>query len=288
MKPNEITRRDAAKWIGRSCEGGPLPGIDPAADRLAPAAEDTRKLMETIAAKARLADLGEQTSALAHELRQPLFSIAVANENLRMLLERAEGVNTRTVAAVERIAEQVRRAQTIIDRTLAYASGHGPGAVRAEIGLAVANAAAFMRPLLDAADIDVVVDESVGHTAACVRLCQVEAEQVFVNIVRNAAESIEARRQAGWQGRGRIGISLHLEAEALRCVVADNGAGLSAEICRAAFEPFFTTKPRVGTGLGLHICRQALEKVDGVIRLRPGPGEGAEVVVEVPLSVADT
>lgn len=283
MKPNEITPRDIEKWT-RCTPTSQLcrPSLD-AESSVCGAVElgEARQILDSIAAKARLADLGEQTSALAHELRQPLFSIAMANENLRMMLESAAADEPRMVRAIGRIAEQVRRAQTIIDRTLAYASGQGVGAVTADLGLAAANAIRFLQPLFETSAI--TVDDSGLLVGGFVGLCQVEAEQVFVNILRNAVESIEARRETGWQGQGKITVGISVQDGVACCVVADNGAGIPGNISQAVFRPFFTTKPRTGTGLGLHICRQALAKAGGDVTLLAGEREGARVEIELPL-----
>ncbi|MFT4053289.1 MAG: ATP-binding protein [Novosphingobium sp.] len=283
MKPNEITQRDVENWgrctpTNQLCRSADQPqgdggcGVDQA---------EIQHLFKTIAAKARLADLGEQSSELAHELRQPLFSIAIANENLRLLLERADGMQPQLGRAIERIAEQVQRAQTIIDHTLAYASGKSQGSVSADFGLAARDAVRFLSPLFDKTEI--AVEQCRTPVPANVGMCQIEAEQVFVNILRNAAESIEARREAGWQGEGRIAIRLDIEKDTLRCTISDNGAGLSVEQARGAFQQFFTTKPRNGTGLGLHICRQVLGKIGGTVELTPGEAEGARVNIALPL-----
>lgn len=283
MKPNEITQRDIDKWtrctpasqLCRPAEGGAQTGCGTFDE------SEALQLFDTIAAKARLADLGEQSSALAHELRQPLFSIAIANENLRMMLALGDMMQPQLVKAVERISEQVQRAQTIIDHTLAYASGNSRGVVSADLGLAARNAVRFLKPLFDATGIE--VDDRCAQMRAEVALCQIEAEQIFVNILRNAAESIEARRDAGWQGAGRIAIHIVAESGTVYCGVADNGAGLSKDHARSVFQPFFTTKPRGGTGLGLHICRQVVGKVGGTVDLVAGETEGARVEIELPL-----
>jgi two-component system C4-dicarboxylate transport sensor histidine kinase DctB/two-component system sensor histidine kinase TtrS len=287
MKPNEISQRDIDKWTRSAAIGQPCRPLKEAAESPCDSAyiADARKLFETIAAKSRLADLGEQTSALAHELRQPLFSIAVANENLRLLLGQANIAQPQLTGAIARIAEQVGRAQTIIDRTLAYASGHGAGAVQADIGVAASNAVQFLKPLFDAADIE--IDDRLARTHASIALCQVETEQVFVNILRNAAESIEARRESGWKGSGRIAIHVSVVSGMVCCAVADNGAGLSRETARSVFDPFFTTKPRTGTGLGLHICRQILGQVGGIVTLVPNQDNGARVEIEIPVIAAE-
>lgn len=283
MKPNEITQRDIDKWtrctsgsqLCRPVDGGAAQAFG-GVDRY-----EAWQLFDTIAAKARLADLGEQSSALAHELRQPLFSIAIANENLRMMLALGDALQPQLAKAVERISEQVQRAQTIIDHTLAYASGKNLGMVSADLSLSARNAVRFLQPLFDTSDIE--VDDRSALVRAEVAICQIEAEQVFVNILRNAAESIEARREAGWQGRGRIIVRMIVEDGRVFCQITDNGAGLSKDLVPSAFQPFFTTKPRVGTGLGLHICRQVVDKIDGTLTLVPGETHGARIEIDLPL-----
>lgn len=284
MRPNEITQRDIENWNRCSsttpqCGSSAAPGM---ASCNSFDLEEAAPLFDLLAVKARMADLGEQSAALAHELRQPLFSIAVANENLRMMLGRSDMTRGQLEKATARIAQQVERAQTIIERTLAYAAGRTAEGLGADIGLASGNAIEFLQPLFEAENIE--IDDNTAHLHATVALCQVELEQVFVNILRNAAESIAARREAGWQGVGRITMRFHRKTDSVTCTVSDNGAGLSKEVAREVFAPFFTTKARAGTGLGLHICRQALNKVGGSIRIAPEDRTGARVELELPLA----
>jgi two-component system, LuxR family, sensor kinase FixL len=280
MKPNDIAQGGSDDLNGsipaNSDFGAPVSST--CSDFDVPYA---KQLLEALATRSRLADLGERSSALVHELRQPLFSIAMANENLRMMLAHPELPRSQLERAIERIAEQVQRAQTIIDRTLAYASGRSRNESTADLGVAARQAIEFMKPVLEAAEID--VQEHGTDMVATVGMCQIEAEQVFVNILRNAAESIEVRRQEGWQGAPRIAVDMKLECGMVRCEVSDNGAGMTDATAALLFEPFFTTKPQTGTGLGLRICREALERAGGSVRLVAGEGEGARVDLELPL-----
>ncbi|MFK4874450.1 sensor histidine kinase [Novosphingobium sp. ZW T3_23] len=237
---------------------------------------------QALAERARMADLGERALTLAHELRQPLFTISMANESLRLMLDRPDTTRSRLQTTASRIAEQVLRAQAIIKRTLGQAADEKIVARHTDVMEAAASAVEFLEALFERADI--VVERDAAGLSACVALGRVELEQVFVNLLRNAADSIQSRRVAGWDGEGRIAITLEGKPGQIRCVVTDNGAGLSADLERLAFEPFFTTKAQDGTGLGLHICRQIVEKARGSIRLIANPGHGARV--EISLSPA--
>ncbi|MPS70167.1 sensor histidine kinase [Novosphingobium aerophilum] len=253
---------------------------------------EPRHLHHAIAEKARLADLGERALTLAHELRQPLFTISMANESLRLMLDRADTTRSRLHMAAARIAAQVQRAQTIIKRTLSDTRDEDVLPGSADVMDAARHSVEFLEALFDRIGIRVELDSR--GLVACVDLDRVELEQVFVNVLRNAADSIQSRREQGWDGQGTITIALEVEAGQIRCMIADNGAGLPPDLAQVAFEPFFTTKAHEGTGLGLHICRQILERAHGAIRLVSGNGEGtsaesagaegARVDISLPLS----
>jgi len=244
-------------------------------------APEPRPAHQALAERARMADLGERALTLAHELRQPLFTISMANESLRLMLDRPDTTRSRLQTTASRIAEQVMRAQAIIKRTLGQAAEDKIVPRHTDVMEAAASAVEFLEALFQRADI--AVERDAAGLSAGVALGRVEMEQVFVNVLRNAADSIQSRRAGGWDGEGRITIRLEGKSgDQVRCVVTDNGAGLSADLERLAFEPFFTTKAQEGTGLGLHICRQIMEKAQGGIRLVANPGHGARVEICLP------
>lgn len=245
-----------------------------------PGSGDTAsRLLRAKAAEMGLADQDQLSCIIAHELRQPLFTIAVASENLRLMLEEEQGDRARMRQSVHRIAEQVQRAQTIIDQTLAFAARGETTTDVADLSEAAANAVRFATVMLEASDVEIKVDWAIAP--ALVGVSQVELEQVFINLLRNAVDSIEERRGGGWQGHGKIVFTIERVGPNLRCIITDNGAGLKANMADIVFEPFFTTKARTGTGLGLHICREIVARANGTIRLVPGLVEGARVEIRL-------
>jgi signal transduction histidine kinase len=94
-----------------------------------------------------------------------------------------------------------------------------------------------------------------------------ELRQVFANLVGNAIEAVGPRH-------GTITLRAYASRDwrsdrpGLRIVVADDGPGIPASVRTSIFEPFFTTKGESGTGLGLWITSDILQKYDGTIRLR--------------------
>lgn len=224
-----------------------------------------------------------QTSyALAHELRQPLFTVALAAENLRLMLASDEPDGARMRQSVARIAEQVERAQAIIDQTLAHASGLQRERESADVVQAARKAEAAFETIPAAREIDFSWDLPADRLLVDVN--PVELEQVFVNLMRNAIESVRDRRESGGSERGLVAITIEMDDDHVCCLVTDNGAGLVSPDEDAFFQPFFTTKASRGTGLGLHICRQIIGKAGGQIGIRNHAPQGAEVWIRIPLA----
>jgi PAS domain S-box-containing protein len=114
-----------------------------------------------------------------------------------------------------------------------------------------------------------------------VRCLAGQLNQVFMNLIVNAAHAIPAER------RGLITLSSGLQTLAdgdwVWIEVADNGCGMKPEVQRRIFEPFFTTKPvGQGTGLGLSLSFSIVQKHGGRIELQSAPGEGTRFKVWVP------
>ena len=107
---------------------------------------------------------------------------------------------------------------------------------------------------------------------------EIRLVQVFVNLLLNAAQSIEEGRAA----RNVIRVQLHTDDQGQAVVeVHDTGAGMAPEVRDRLFEPFFTTKSG-GTGLGLSISRSIVQSLGGQISVTSVPGEGSSFRVTLP------
>ena len=110
-----------------------------------------------------------------------------------------------------------------------------------------------------------------------------ELRQVFSNLLANSLDAIERGGQVTIRtSRGR---SHRNGAQLLRVIVADNGSGIEPENLQRIFEPLFTTKVATGSGLGLWVVRQLMEKHGGSIDVRTcttGPRRGTSFVVTLP------
>lgn len=237
---------------------------------------------------ARLMELGGMASALSHELRQPLFTISLAAENGMLMLDREHPATSRILAKFQRIIEQVERANAIVQRTSGYARTERDERAPTDLGQSVRNAVRFMRPLLSERTINLQV--SIPPSIPTLDLPRIGIEQIVVNALQNAADSIDARREALCPGTiGRIGVTVIIADDAISLHIRDNGAGLDPQVAGNAFNAFCTTKPEgKGTGLGLFVCRQIMDEVGGSIALNNNAGEsGATLTLRFPITAKD-
>ena len=118
-----------------------------------------------------------------------------------------------------------------------------------------------------------------------------QLNQVFLNLLGNAIDALKELQlrnpgeQSG-QHTPTIRINTSLQGEKVVIRIADNGSGMSQSVVSRIFDPFFTTKPLgSGTGLGLSISHQiVVEKHGGQLYCVSEPGDGAEFVIEIPIS----
>ncbi len=107
-------------------------------------------------------------------------------------------------------------------------------------------------------------------------------KQVFLNLVVNSAQAIEAENRAE---HGLIEISTSRQGDHLLCTFADDGPGVPEEIMHRVFDPFFTTKPPgKGTGLGLSLCYEMIvQKHHGELRVSSPPAGGTTFTIRLPI-----
>ncbi len=101
----------------------------------------------------------------------------------------------------------------------------------------------------------------------------VQIQQVFVNLINNAAQAIASTGRPG-----TIRIQARRWLDGVSVTVADDGPGMDESLAARAFEPFFTTKPEgEGTGLGLSISQGIVKEHQGMISLSTRPGRGSHL-----------
>jgi PAS domain S-box-containing protein len=118
--------------------------------------------------------------------------------------------------------------------------------------------------------LNIAVDRRFGELSK-IRAAVVHLNQVFLNLLINSVDAIEA---AG-HGQGQIVVATRPSGAEIAIEIVDNGCGIPLEILPRVFDPFFTTKPPgKGTGLGLSLCHGIITEHGGRIEVDSHPGDG--------------
>ncbi len=222
----------------------------------------------------RVSVIGEMTSGLAHELRQPLAAINnYAEGGIRRLQRAGNGSELRE--ALEQIGEQANRAGQIISRVRGYMRKREPKRVALDVNHAIREAAALIRQDAKAHEVDVSLNLADGLPAISGDL--IEIEQLVINLAKNA---IDAMSEPGVTVR-------HLAIKTDRCEggvcieICDTGQGLGDNDPNAMWEPFYSRKAG-GLGLGLAICRTIVDMHGGRIWADSPASGGTSFTFELP------
>jgi two-component system sensor kinase FixL len=226
----------------------------------------------------RLNAAGELASAMAHELNQPLASIVYYSRASQRLLSTADGVAEardtlgKAVAQAMRASDIIRNMREFLARGEAQVTAFDAREVIGEVGDS-------LRPDLERLQIDLILD--LPTSPVMVSADRTQVDQVLVNLLRNAMEAVEKRPAAG--DALLTGACLFVEGRFARIEIWDNGKGIPTEIEADLFRPFRTSKTG-GMGLGLAICKSALDAMGGEIRLAATGADGTTFVVLLPLA----
>ena len=205
----------------------------------------------------KLAVAGRLAASMAHEINNPLTAVT----NLLFLVGTASSAEEAHDYALQ-AQDELRRVSEIANHTLGFhRSAKGPEEI--DVAQLLESTAVLFRAKLRNQDIklDLQCEEE------CRMVCAAgEIRQVLVNLVANA---IDAMRKGGHLVLRATGVQHPRTSIAgVRISVVDHGDGISVEALSKLFEPFFTTKGNTGTGLGLWLTKDIIDRHQGFIRAR--------------------
>ncbi len=216
-----------------------------------------RKLVEAaIIEKEKLAAAGQLAATLAHEVNNPLECIT----NLAFLLVHHEPLDEEARKYAELLSKEVQRAGDITRQTLSY---HKASRERTPVNIAeiLEHIARWKKKKLDAKRVELKLE--INHPALVSGYAG-ELRQVFDNLIENAIDALPTGGTIHVRTRGRrVG-----QTQQLMVRVCDNGEGIPRRLRFKIFDPFFTTKTKTGSGLGLWVTREIVQKHGGTIRVR--------------------
>jgi signal transduction histidine kinase len=237
----------------------------------------------------RLQSLGEMAAGIAHELNQPLVGvrgmaelIVVSTENEKIFSRE----KTRKKARM--IVEQADRMVHIIQHVRLFARESGqPETSVVNLNDVVQSGISLLKAQFRAHGLR--LETALAEMQLPVRINPYSVEEVLLNLLSNARDAIEIKKQTDGPGFApRIRIATQYDGRngnpRARFEVEDNGGGIPREISDRVFDPFFTTKgPDKGTGLGLSICKTIIEDLGGNIRFTSDQARGTTFRITFPL-----
>jgi len=247
------------------------------------AEELNRQQQEKLEASARLATMGEISSMLAHELNQPLAAISSYTAGALNVLERADGgvpvEPTLLRRALEQARLQAQRAGQIIKSVHEFVKKSEPRREDVAIRSVVDGVRALVE--LQARKSYVALQFDLPPGLPTVLADRLMLEQVLLNLTRNG---IEAMAEVVPERR-LLRIAASFDAAQVSVSVIDQGHGIAPDVAARLFSPFFSTKAE-GMGMGLSICRTAIEFHGGTLTHAPNPDGGTAFTFSLPRRVA--
>ncbi|MCA9106911.1 MAG: HAMP domain-containing sensor histidine kinase [Pirellulaceae bacterium] len=233
----------------------------------------------------QLASVGFLAAGVAHEINNPLATIAWSAESLEgrtmeLIGESAwaEDDPRREELTVirrylRRIQDEAFRVKGITDGLLDFSRLGSTRKVETDVRELVDSVVDLVRHLGRHRGKDVQIEGPARLNAV---LCPQSIKQVVLNLVTNSLDSVDAH--------GKVTISLEDQGDQVALIVTDNGCGMTEETLEHVFEPFFTLKrDQQGTGLGLAITHRIVSDHQGTIVPRSdGPAQGSTFTVTLP------
>jgi len=234
---------------------------------------------ERLLLTSRVMSVGEMATMIAHELNQPIGSIANIVRGLKARLSRNVLAIADGVEALDKAADQALYASGVIQRMRSFVEQRQPQVEPLDLPR-------LARATLDLLDWEIARDRVSAQAAFDDDLPPVLGDavmiqQVLVNLARNGLDAM--RGQAQPRGLTIAGRRLEGSTRMVELTVADTGPGVSDDAAGRMFSPFFSTKPG-GMGVGLGICRSIIELHRG--RLWPAREETGGTVFHIALPTA--
>jgi PAS domain S-box-containing protein len=226
------------------------------------AEEQAQLQAERAETASRLITMGEMASSVAHELNQPLTAI---NNYCSGMISRIKANNLNEedlLKALEKTAHQAQRAGQIIQRIRSFVKRSEPNRTPSDVAAMVAEAVELAG--IEMRRRQVRLSQVVAARLPAINVDPILIEQVLVNLMRNAAESIDLAQRPLTHRDVELKVLPRTEQgqAVIEFSVTDTGRGLPPEVLERLFEAFFSTKSE-GMGIGLNLCRSIVESHQG-------------------------
>ena len=216
---------------------------------------------------ARDAQLRQMLSGVAHEIRNPLGGIEIYAGLIADDLPEEDSRKQH----IEKVIAEVGNLDRVIADFLAFSRQAQPDPESVEVARLVEDAAFLLSPEMERARVE--YDQQIPPELA-VFADPEQVKRAFVNLMKNG---VQAMAGTG----GRLSVRAETSDAGVSVEIEDTGPGIPSQVQARLFEPFFTTREK-GSGLGMAIARQAVEKNRGRIDIASEPGRGTTVTLHLP------
>jgi two-component system, NtrC family, nitrogen regulation sensor histidine kinase NtrY len=230
------------------------------------------KSVEMLSRSERESAWREMAKQVAHEIKNPLTPMKLSVQHLlRSWNDNRENFDEFLEKVTRTLIEQIDNLSFIASEFSNFAKM--PKAHNEEINI-VHKLKTTMNLFTNTENVDFVLEYVSDHI--CVMADKEQLSRVFINLIKNAIQSIPENRQ------GKISISLVLNGNWVRISITDNGKGIPDELQGKLFTPSFTTKTS-GMGLGLSIVKNIIESFSGNITFKTKVNQGTTFILELPV-----
>lgn len=223
---------------------------------------EMKRMLGELAHASRVSAMGALATAMAHELNQPLTTIANYTEGLRNMLARHDELPNRDeyLRVLETCSRQAVRAGQLIHRLREFIRGGEPHVEAVPVEQMIDDSVALA--LINGYRRTVHFDYRIESDLPPVATDPLQGQQVIFNLIRNAFDAVDAEHGE----HHIIRITAHrIDGDMVEVGVEDEGPGIDPELRDTLFDSFVTTKA-TGMGVGLAICKQIIEAYGGTIR----------------------
>lgn len=233
--------------------------------------EDIKRRHELLVRTEKLAVAGRLAATVAHEINNPLEAAL----NLLYLIDSDQSASPSVRDCAKLANEELQRITQIVQQTL---GSHREGVAATLVNVAKIADGVVRLYERRALKRRVAIEPRIERDVLAIVAVEGEIRQIIANLVGNAIDAVP--------DAGRVLVGVHTSSPNgrynVKIVVSDNGNGIDPGHQQKIFDPFFTTKASTGTGLGLWLTKQLVEKYGGTIRLRSKVGHGTTFVVSFP------
>jgi C4-dicarboxylate-specific signal transduction histidine kinase len=225
-------------------------------------------------------------TGIAHEINQPLNNISMTVDNILYDIHEKRSVDVNYIEGkAQKLFANITRMRNLIDHIRLFARSHeDPLNNTFQVNEGINNALSMIGAELRHLDIE--IDIRLASDLPILEGSIYKFEQVILNLMLNAKDGLEEKRQAGEHSfKMEIKVSSRLEGDEVIVEVEDNGAGIDEDKLPQIFVPFFSTKDEgKGTGLGLSISFGIIKQFNGRIEILSKKHIFTKAVISLPVA----